>query len=79
MVLVDVKYVAKDWITSRVSQLMIQSILAQFLQNCHNAQNAKKQVELNPATALRIWVRTCLKVNDGVGDFVLLFICLSLD
>ena len=52
---------------------------AQFLQNFHNAQNAKKQVELNPAMALRIWIRNCLKVNHGVGDFGLPFICPSLD
>ena len=52
---------------------------AQFLQNCHNVQNAKKQVELNPAIALRIWVRSCLKVNHGVGDFGLPFICPCLD
>ena len=74
MVLLDTKHVAKDWIISRVSQPMIYSICAQFLQNCHNAQNAKKQVELNNAMALRIWVRKCLKVNPG-----LLFMCLSLD
>ena len=29
--------------------------------------------------ALRIWVRTCWKVNHGVGDFGLLFMCPSLD
>ena len=79
MVLIDVKYVAEDWITSRVFQPMVKSIWAQFLQNCHNAQNAKKQIEPNPAMALRIWVRTCLKVNHGVGDFGLLFMCPSLD
>ena len=79
MVLIDVKYVAEDWITYRVFQPMVKSIWAQFLQNCHNAQNAKKQIEPNPAMALRIWVRTCLKVNHGVGDFGLLFMCPNLD
>ena len=53
MVLIDVKYVAEDWITSRVFQPMVKSIWAQFLQNCHNAQNAKKTNRAQPCDGFK--------------------------
>ena len=74
MVLIDMKYVTGLLLVfpnlwSRVFEPSFSKV----------AIIAKKQVELNPAMALRIWVRTYLKVNHRVGDFGLLFICPSLD
>ena len=54
MVLSYVKYGAEDFELLSVSQPMIYSIWVQFLQNCHNAQNIKMQVKLNPEMALTI-------------------------